>query len=109
MTLEERFVFDLQGCLVIKGVRSPAEVAEMNAVADEQSTPKPGEDTSNRRNFGIVHWGEPCKRLIDHPNIVPYLIELLGPKLGRAHVREPAPVHSEPALGRRTPDVVAVG
>ena len=85
MTPEERFLFDLQGYLVIKGVLSPAEVAELNAVADEQFAPKPGEDTSNRRNFGIVHWGEPCKRLIDHPNIVPYLVELLGPKFRLDH------------------------
>ena len=85
MTPEERFVFDLQGYLVIKGVLSPAEVAELNAVADQQFAPKPGEDTNNRRYFGIVNWGEPYKQLIDHPKIVPYLVELLGPKFRLDH------------------------
>ena len=35
LTLEEQFLFDLQGYLVIKNVLSPAEVAELNAIADE--------------------------------------------------------------------------
>ena len=30
-------------------------------------------------------WGEPFKRLIDHPKILPYLLELLGPHVRLDH------------------------
>ena len=34
MTEEEKFMFDLEGYLVIKGVLTPDEVAELNAISD---------------------------------------------------------------------------
>ena len=33
MNIEEKFVFDLEGYIVIKGVLSPDEVAELNDLA----------------------------------------------------------------------------
>ena len=35
MTPEEKFIFDLDGYLVVKNVLTPAEVDELNALADE--------------------------------------------------------------------------
>ena len=35
MTSEEKFMFDLEGYLVVKNVLTPREVADMNATADE--------------------------------------------------------------------------
>lgn len=85
MTDEEKFVFDLEGYLVIKNVLTPDEIAEMNEIADCVFSPKEGEDTRDRHTFHITRWGEPFKNLMDHPKIVPYLVELMGPKFRLDH------------------------
>lgn len=74
MTDEEKFIVDLQGYLVIKDVLTSDEVAEMNEIIDRGNL-----------NGPPSLWGEPFKRLIDHPKILPYLIELLGPYVRLDH------------------------
>ena len=74
MTGEEKFAVDLEGYLVIKNVLTNDEVAEMNAIIDK----------------GDLHgppslWGEPFRKLIDHPKILPYLTDLLGPHVRLDH------------------------
>ena len=71
---EEKFSVDLEGYLIIKNVLTDDEVAEMNAFIDK----------------GEMHgppslWGAPFKRLIDHPKILPYLVEMLGPNVRLDH------------------------
>ena len=84
MNNEEKFVFDLQGYLIIKNVLNTDEVAELNKITDEM---RQQIDHHNRiedqRRPSL--WGEPFKRLIDHPHIFPYLIELLGPNVRLDH------------------------
>ena len=81
MNNEEKFVFDLQGYLIIKNVLNTDEVAELNKITDQM---RQQIDHHNRiedqRRPSL--WGEPFQRLIDHPHIFPYLIELLGPNVG---------------------------
>lgn len=74
MTGEEKFKVDLEGYLIIKKVLSDDEVEEMNDFIDTGETQGPPS-----------LWGEPFKRLIDHPTILPYLIELLGPHVRLDH------------------------
>ena len=74
MTGEEKFKIDLEGYLVIKNVLTDDEVAEMNAYID-----------NGEMNGCPSLWGEPFKRLIDHPIILPYLVELLGPYVRLDH------------------------
>ena len=74
MTDEEKFTVDLQGYLVIKDVLTDDEVDEMNAIIDKGNLEGPPS-----------LWGAPFKRLIDHPKIFPYLIELLGPYVRLDH------------------------
>ena len=83
MTPEEKFMFDLEGYIVIKNVLTPAEVAELNALADQIFTAK--KDQADRRTSQVSRWGAPAQALIDHPNMVPYLLELLGPKFRIDH------------------------
>ena len=84
MNNEEKFVFDLQGYLIIKNVLNTDEVAELNKITDQM---RQQIDHHNRiedqRQPSL--WGEPFQRLIDHPNIFPYLIELLGPNVRLDH------------------------
>ena len=74
MTGEEKFQVDLEGYLVIRNVLSDEEVAEINTYIDE-----------GKMNGRPSLWGEPFKRLIDHPKILPYLITLLGPHVRLDH------------------------
>ncbi|HIB88864.1 TPA: hypothetical protein EYO57_16985, partial [Candidatus Poribacteria bacterium] len=77
MNNEEKFVFDLQGYLIIKNVLNTDEVDELNEIID------PSHRDALPRRPSL--WGEPFKRLIDHPHIFPYLIELLGPNVRLDH------------------------
>ncbi len=71
MTDEEKFIVDLQGYLVIRNVLTTDEVNGLNRLIDEGNRVGPPST-----------WGEPFQNLIDHPNIMPYLLEMIGP-----HVR----------------------
>lgn len=84
MAAEETFLFDLQGYLVLKNVLSTPEVAELSALARERS-PAPTDRPTWRRVFETPSWGRPFRALIDHPKIVPYLVELVGPKFRLDH------------------------
>ena len=84
MTTEERFQFDLQGYLVVREVLTPGEVAELNELADE-AWPGEHDGTGLRRASHVSRWGPRFRDLIDHPGIVPYLVELMGPKFRIDH------------------------
>ena len=77
MNNEEKFVFDLQGYLIIKNVLNTDEVAKLNKIIDHDNR------IEDQRRPSL--WDEPFKRLIDHPHISPYLIELLGPNVRLDH------------------------
>ena len=82
MTDEEKFQFDLEGYLIVKGVLTKEELVELNDIGDENFSYSfnhaMSEDT-------VSIWGSPFRRLIDHPRIVPYLIELIEPKFRLDH------------------------
>lgn len=84
MTDEERFAFDLEGYLVVRQVLTADEVAALKAIALREC-PAPAGAPPYRRAFGPTRWGRPYQALIDHPRIVPYLVELLGPKFRLDH------------------------
>src|SRR5205807_349163 len=83
LTPEEKFLVDLQGYLVIKNVLTPTEVAELNAIADEKF-PRP-EGATCQRTSRVSRWGPPFQRLIDHPRILPYLVELIDSRFRLDH------------------------
>ena len=74
MTNEEKFIVDLEGYLVIKNVLEEDEIMEMNQVID-----------NGDRSGPPSRWGKLFNRLIDHPKILPYLIELIGPSVRLDH------------------------
>ena len=67
MTPEEEFIVDLEEYLVIKNVLTVGEVVELNRIIDR-----------GERQGKPSLWDDPFKKLIDHPKILPYLLELLG-------------------------------
>ena len=84
LTDEERFRFDLQGFLVIKNVLSPGECDQLWRLADE-IWPETPEDGPFRRTGTISRWHVDFLNLIDHPKVLPYLIELMGSRLRIDH------------------------
>lgn len=84
MTEEEKFTFDLQGFLILRGVLSHSECEELSSIADHVM---PSNDTDElvRRKGQISLWHEKYLNLIDHPKVLPYLLELLGPRVRLDH------------------------
>lgn len=84
MNEEEKFQFDLQGFLVVKNVLSPQRCAELSDLAD-QVWPRQSSDGPYRRTGSISQWHSAFLELIDHPKVLPYLIELIGARLRIDH------------------------
>ena len=89
MTPEEKFAFDLQGFIVIKNALTPQEVEAINQVSDRVFPRDYADQDQARANFRrteyVSKWDPACQRLIDHPNVTPYLEELLGPTFRLDH------------------------
>ena len=84
MTPEEKFIFDLDGYLVVKNILSNAEVDALNVLADK-AWPSEYDDSNMRRTSRVSQWGPASQALMDHPNALPYMVELLGSKVRIDH------------------------
>ena len=83
-TEEEKFRFDLQGFIVLPGVLTQAECTLLSKLSDTAWPRQPG-DGAFRRTEAISRWGGEFLNLIDHPRVLPYLVELIGPRLRADH------------------------
>jgi ectoine hydroxylase-related dioxygenase (phytanoyl-CoA dioxygenase family) len=79
MTDEQRFIFDVQGYLVVEKVLSPERVARMCADMEEHGIREPDNNPNKSRFGGFLNWGEDWRNLVDEPKLLPILRELLGP------------------------------
>ena len=96
MTEEERYLFDLQGYLVVEDVLKTAELQSLNDLLDGYdlwNQPR-GEDlffdfwenNDHQISAGPLHrWDKPFRQLIGHPRITPYLTEFLGSQFRYDH------------------------
>ena len=85
MTPEEKFIFDLQGYIVIKNVLSDEEIDNLNAIADREFPEEYDEETGFKRTSRVSQWDPACVNLFDHPKTLPYLVELVGEKFRADH------------------------
>lgn len=85
MTEHERYFFDVNGYLVLEDVLTPKEVDHLNAVMDAQNLPPAGDTIESQRFGGFFLWDEAYRRLINHPRVLPVLMELLGDRLRLDH------------------------
>ena len=84
MTDEERYLFDVQGFLVVHEAIAPDDLAEMNAWIDGQEEM----DSTGRgqhRSGNLLTWGPTFRALIDNPKVLPVLKELMGETLRLDH------------------------
>ena len=81
----QQYLFDLQGYLVIEGVLSASELAQLNELIDRQNLSVPGKESrfgaaagGSAEGPGFLEWGNPFCRLLDHQLIMPILRFRLG-------------------------------
>lgn len=96
MNDDERYLFDLNGYLVLRQAVSAADVAAMNAAIDHHTEDKAEREgslvaeskalagTSHRKDMGGMlgwerPWCEPFRRMLVHAAIRPYLEGILSP------------------------------
>ena len=87
---EDKFRFDLQGYLVIPDVLSDTECRTLSDLSD-RAWPRDPSDGPFRRTSSVSRWGKPFLDLIDHPKVLPYLIELIGGRVRIDHDPMPRP------------------
>jgi len=98
LTVEQGYIFDLAGFLVVRGVLTAEEVEEFNNAIDSQASDIrertgsvrnsnaavfQGDGTTGRRDCGrMLEWPRPSclpfRRLLTHPKLIPILNDLLG-------------------------------
>ena len=96
LTDHEKFLFDLNGYLVVRGALSADEIGELNAAIDAHSHEAISRDATALKNAkragvfgakgsrrdlgGMLNWDEDgFRRLLAHPKLAPYCDALLGP------------------------------
>lgn len=109
MTEIDRYLFDLNGYLLLRGVLSNHEVDEINTVMDrilsdwsikakaghiitgfDEETAKEENKDPSKNCVGfysgrLLDWGVPIRKLVGHDKIMPYLLEMIGPTLRLDH------------------------
>jgi ectoine hydroxylase-related dioxygenase (phytanoyl-CoA dioxygenase family) len=85
MTEQERYLFDLQGFLVVPDALGADALAALNSLKDEHIAGDAPADMQTHRFEGLLRWGQPYLDLIDNPRITPYLEELLGAQFRLDH------------------------
>ena len=76
---EEKYLFDLQGFLVVEDALDQAQLRSLNLLVDRKVKEEvPLESETHRFGNTLLSWGQPFQDLVDNPRITPYLGELLG-------------------------------
>lgn len=78
MNEHERYLFDLNGYIVIPNALGPDMIASLNAIMDEQIAANVEPDARTHRFHRLLPWGDPYLELIDNPKVSPVLEELNG-------------------------------
>jgi hypothetical protein len=93
MNEEQRYLFDLQGFLVVPNLLTPEEVAALNATLDERDIwaeaakrREPDQPPQLKLHTGpVLEWGQAFRDLVSDPRLIPYLRELVGDKCRLDH------------------------
>ena len=82
---KERYLFDLNGYLVVRDVLGGEEVARLNEVLDHQGLEELDEAGRESALEWLPNFGGPFLNLVDHPRILPYLIEFVDERVRLDH------------------------
>jgi hypothetical protein len=79
MTEDERYRFDLNGCIVRRSALDAGELARINREIDALGVPPPADSIQSQRFSGLLEAGGLLRDLIDHPAVFEVVRELCGP------------------------------
>ena len=85
MTEQERYLFDLQGFLVVPNALDMEQLEALNALLDAHIAQDVAPDAGSHRFGKLLSWGKPYLDLVDNPRISPHLEELLGARFRLDH------------------------
>jgi len=85
ITEQEKYLFDLQGYLVVPNALSAEQIAVLNALVDAKLSAEVAPDAPNHRFGRILNWGKPTLDVLDNPRILPKLETILGDGLRLDH------------------------
>ena len=86
MNPKERYLFDLNGYLVVPDALTSNQIGILNSVLDRRIESECPADMLTHRFMPLLDWGKEYRDLIDNPLILPYLTELLGEGFRLDHV-----------------------
>ena len=86
LSYHERFFFDVNGYVVRHNVLSPRQIHALNARIDDQRLSPPGDDIMSQRFAGMLEWGEEFLALLDHPEALAILRDLIEETIRLDHV-----------------------
>jgi len=80
MNEEDRYLFDLNGYIVIKNAINADQLGRMNRLIDERAETDPRflGQTGNDKLVDVLTWSPDFLSLLDHPVILPMLKSMLG-------------------------------
>jgi ectoine hydroxylase-related dioxygenase (phytanoyl-CoA dioxygenase family) len=80
MNEEERYLFDLNGYIVVEGALDPAAVNRMSSLLDDcaEKDPRWRGQPTNDKLFDLLTWGPDFLALLDHHRLLPMLKSILG-------------------------------
>jgi ectoine hydroxylase-related dioxygenase (phytanoyl-CoA dioxygenase family) len=78
MTEQERYLFDLQGYLVVPNALTSDQLTRLNATLDARIEAEVAPDSMRHRFGRLLDWGPEYRALLDNETILPYLEEMLG-------------------------------
>jgi ectoine hydroxylase-related dioxygenase (phytanoyl-CoA dioxygenase family) len=85
MTELERYLFDLQGFLIIENALNQDQITAIQALLDQQIQQQEEPEAPFLRFNELLPWGHAFRDLIDNPQITPYLFDLLGEQFRLDH------------------------
>jgi hypothetical protein len=85
MTDEQRFLFDLQGYIVVPDALSADELSELNAILDHHIAERAPEERTHRFG-GLLTWSEPYRALVDNPRLRPHVEQIVGQRFRLDHL-----------------------
>jgi len=78
VSAKERYLFDLQGFLVVPQALPSALLAQLNQHLDQACRDAVAADATTHRFMPVLDWGPALRAVIDCPAIRPYLQEFIG-------------------------------
>jgi hypothetical protein len=83
MNAHEKYLFDLQGFLLVENALGAEQVARLNELVDARMAEFP--DAPNKRFGRVLAWDKSVFEVLDNARLLPYLQEIIGPRVRLDH------------------------